>query len=368
MLPVTLWAAGWDTDYKQIEKSIRQVQFPDKTFSILKYGASEKATAAKNQKAINAAIAACSKAGGGKVVVPAGTYNTGALRLKSHVNLVVEKGATLLFAFDRDLYPTVLTRWEGIDVYNYSPCIYAYGETDVAITGEGTIDGQHVFDPLGEENMRGPHTIILADCRNVRMEGFSVRRAANYAFLCYALDSAAFKGLHIAEGWDGIHIRGGRNVEISDCRLETGDDAIAGGYWENMLIRDCDINSSCNGVRMIMPSDGLEIKDCRFHGPGVYPHRTSGIDKRKNMLFAISLEPGGWGAAPGDLKRVYLHDLEMDCLSAPVSISIRKECHAHDLKLENICATRMLGTMSPTVCWNDTGFDSITIREVSISR
>ena len=141
LFPLSLMAQGWSTDYAKIEKSIRQVTFPDKRFDITKYGASTKATPAKNQAAINKAINACSKAGGGKVVVPAGIFNTGAIRLKSHVNLVVEEGATLLFAFDTDLYPTVLTRWEGIDVYNYSPCIYAYGETDVAITGEGTIDG-----------------------------------------------------------------------------------------------------------------------------------------------------------------------------------------------------------------------------------
>lgn len=351
-------------------------------YTITKFGAKGDGTT-DCTAAINRTIEKCSKKGGGTVIVPAGTFLTGTVYMKSGVELRLEKGAVILGAAEPEHYASLktekdLSRYDSGQGTANANCstderwtkalILGVGLQDIAITGEGTIDGQHVFDPLGEENMRGPHTIILADCRNVRMEGFSVRRAANYAFLCYALDSAAFKGLHIAEGWDGIHIRGGRNVEISDCRLETGDDAIAGGYWENMLIRDCDINSSCNGVRMIMPSDGLEIRNCRFHGPGVYPHRTSGIDKRKNMLFAISLEPGGWGAAPGDLKRVYLHDLEMDCLSAPVSISIRKECHAHDLKLENICATRMLGTMSPTVCWNDTGIDSITIREVSISR
>lgn len=351
-------------------------------YTITKFGAKGDGTT-DCTAAINRTIEKCSKKGGGTVIVPAGTFLTGTVYMKSGVELRLENGAVILGAAEPEHYASLktekdLSRYDSGQGTANANCstderwtkalILGVGLQDIAITGEGTIDGQHVFDPLGEENMRGPHTIILADCRNVRMEGFSVRRAANYAFLCYALDSAAFKGLHIAEGWDGIHIRGGRNVEISDCRLETGDDAIAGGYWENMLIRDCDINSSCNGVRMIMPSDGLEIKDCRFHGPGVYPHRTSGIDKRKNMLFAISLEPGGWGAAPGDLKRVYLHDLEMDRLSAPVSISIRKECHAHDLKLENIRATRMLGTMSPTVCWNDTGFDSITIREVSISR
>ena len=71
LFPLSLMAQGWSTDYAKIEKSIRQVTFPDKRFDITKYGASTKATPAKNQAAINKAINACSKAGGGKVVLAA---------------------------------------------------------------------------------------------------------------------------------------------------------------------------------------------------------------------------------------------------------------------------------------------------------
>ena len=70
-----------------------------------------------------------------------------------------------------------------------------------------------------------------------------------------------FHDLEFNEGWDGIHIRGGKNITIRNCRFFTGDDAIAGGYWENMVISDCHINSSCNGVRMIMPATGLTISN-----------------------------------------------------------------------------------------------------------
>ena len=135
-------AQEWnDNEYKQIENSVVQPKFAERNFVITKYGASVKASADVNQKAINKAIAICSMAGGGKVIIPEGTWNTGAITLKSHVNLVVEKGATLLFAFDTKLYPIVKTRWEGLDCMNYQPCIYAYQATDIAITGEGTIDG-----------------------------------------------------------------------------------------------------------------------------------------------------------------------------------------------------------------------------------
>jgi polygalacturonase len=90
LFPLTMMASVWETTYKQIEQSIREPQFADRSFPITKYGASLKVNdAAKNQKAINKAIEACSKAGGGKVIVPAGTWNTGGIVLKSHVNLVL---------------------------------------------------------------------------------------------------------------------------------------------------------------------------------------------------------------------------------------------------------------------------------------
>ena len=140
-VPKLSFADVWTTQYKDIEKQIVAPTFPEQNFLITKYGAKLNNSAAKNQKAINKAIATCSKKGGGKVIVPAGEWNTGAITLLSNVNLVLEEGAVLKFAFERDLYPNVLTRWEGLDCWNYQPCIYAYDQKNVAITGTGTIDG-----------------------------------------------------------------------------------------------------------------------------------------------------------------------------------------------------------------------------------
>ena len=134
-------AKGWnEQEYKQIEQSIRMPQFADKVYDITKYGAKSDNTAAKNQKAIQKAIDKCSKKGGGKVVVPAGQkFLTAAIQLKSGVNLVIEEGAVLEFAFEPELYPIVPTRWEGLDCWNLSPLIYAYQAKDIAITGKGTM-------------------------------------------------------------------------------------------------------------------------------------------------------------------------------------------------------------------------------------
>src|SRR5262249_7512657 len=92
--------------------------------------------------AIEKAIEAMSRAGGGRVVIPAGDYVTGPIRLRSHIDLHLERGATLRFTQDVSRYPLVLTRWEGVELKNYSPLIYAFEAEDVAVTGEGTLDGQ----------------------------------------------------------------------------------------------------------------------------------------------------------------------------------------------------------------------------------
>lgn len=94
--------------------------------------------------AVAAAIDRCNREGGGRVVIPAGRwFAKGPVVLKSHVNLHLEAGAELLFSSDEsDYLPAVPTRWEGTEVYNYSPLIYAWQATNIAVTGKGTLNGQ----------------------------------------------------------------------------------------------------------------------------------------------------------------------------------------------------------------------------------
>ena len=143
LIPAICQAIEWDDKkYQEIEKSIQKPQINGKEYVITKFGAKPNALAAENQKAIQKAIDKCSKNNGGKVIVPANmTFKTGAIHLKSHVNLEIQEGAVLKFVFQPELYPIVETSWEGLDCYNLSPCIYAFQQTDIAITGKGTIDG-----------------------------------------------------------------------------------------------------------------------------------------------------------------------------------------------------------------------------------
>jgi polygalacturonase len=126
----------------RIVASVRRPRFPRRVFPVTRFGAAGDGTT-KNTSAFRAAIAAAHRAGGGQVLVPGGTFLTGAIHLLSNVDLHLEKGATIAFSQDpADYLPVVFTRWQGIELMNYSPFIYSYGQRNIAVTGEGTLDGQ----------------------------------------------------------------------------------------------------------------------------------------------------------------------------------------------------------------------------------
>src|SRR5215208_4340850 len=136
----TAGAAGWDM-VPGILARIRPPTFPNRDFDITRYGAVGDGTTDCTD-AFRQAIAACAAAGGGRVVVPAGRFLTGPIHLESNVNLHVARGATLAFTRETKAYlPAVFTRFEGTELLNYSPLIYAFEKENVAVTGEGTLDG-----------------------------------------------------------------------------------------------------------------------------------------------------------------------------------------------------------------------------------
>ena len=305
LIPSVAQAKAWDEEeYKRIEQSIKAPSFPQKDFLITKYGAKTTNTAAKNQKAINKAIAACSKKGGGRVIVPAGTFLTGAITMLSHVNLVVEKDAVLKFAFEPDLYPIVPTRWEGIDCHNLSPCIYAYKQTDIAVTGEGTIDGSGANDTWwpwnghprfgfkeGMISQRGgsrarllkyaedgvpmdqriftkedglrPQLTNFYLCENILMENLTLLNSPFWVIHPLLSKNITVRGMKIINdgpNGDGCDPESCDGVLIENCYFNTGDDCIAiksgrnndGRLWdkpsENIIIRNCEMKNGHGGV------------------------------------------------------------------------------------------------------------------------
>ena len=307
LLPACAWAAGWnENEYKQIEQSIQTPQIAERQFLITSFGAKTSATAAQNQKAINRVISLVSKKGGGKVIVPKGTWNTGAIELKSHVNLVLEEGATLHFAFEPALYPLVRTAWEGLACWNYSPCIYAYKATDIAITGKGTIDGGGNNDtwwqwngntyfgykpgvtkesqkagsraklqkqaedgvPFDERkygmgNGLRPQLVNLVRCDRILIKDVKMVNSPFWVMHPLLSKNITVDGVYVwneGPNGDGCDPEACENVLIQNCIFHTGDDCIAiksgrnndGRVWNqpsrNIIIRGCKMEDGHGGV------------------------------------------------------------------------------------------------------------------------
>lgn len=307
LLPACAFAAGWDdNEYKRIEQSIQLPKIAERQFLITSFGAKTTATAAQNQKAINKVISLVSKKGGGKVIIPKGTWNTGAIELKSHVNLVLEEGATLHFAFEPKLYPLVRTSWEGLACWNYSPCIYAYKAIDIAITGKGTIDGGGNNDTFWQWNgsprfgfkegvtkesqklgsrskllkmaedgvpfderkfgmgygLR-PQLVNMVHCERILIKDVKMINSPFWVIHPLLSKNITVDGVYVwneGPNGDGCDPEACENVLIQNCVFHTGDDCIAiksgrnndGRLWnqpsKNIIIRNCKMEDGHGGV------------------------------------------------------------------------------------------------------------------------
>ena len=334
LIPAWTNAAGWDeAEYKRIEQSIQLPDLPQtaKVYDISKYGAKLSNPAAQNQKAINKLIALVSKKGGGCVVIPKGTWKTGAIEMKSRVKLEVQKDATLQFVFDTKLYPLVRTSWEGLACWNYSPCIYAYKATDIAITGEGTIDGggnMETWWPMcGHKSFNykegitkeaqclgsrakllkqaedgvdfdqrkfglgqglRPQLINFVRSERILIQGVKLLNSPFWVIHPLLCKNITVKGVTIwneGPNGDGCDPEACENVLIEDCIFHTGDDCIAiksgrnndGRLWNqpsrNIIIRNCEMQDGHGGVVIGSEISGgcenVYAENCRMDSPNL---------------------------------------------------------------------------------------------------
>ncbi|MBN2475756.1 MAG: right-handed parallel beta-helix repeat-containing protein [Pirellulales bacterium] len=343
---------------------------PQRTFDVRAHGARGDGQTL-DTAAIQQAIVACGEAGGGRVLLPAGEYLSGTLRLQSGVELHLAEGARLVGTTELDAYggfeteegtpPLPQSRW-------HRGLIVGEHLHDIAFTGAGVIDGNKVFDPRGEEKMRGPHTILLGHCRGVSLRDLTLRDSANYAFFFLHSQEVRVENATFEGGWDGVHFRGSpdawnRDVRITDCRFFTGDDSIAGHYLEDAAVENCTINSSCNGVRLIGPARRLSFSRCEFYGPGKFEHRTGG---RTNMLAALCLQPSAWDKQPGPLEDVRASDLTMRNVSCAFHVVTRPGNTARRLTFERVRATGVYRAAASVESWGEPTFDDVVFREVEL--
>ncbi|WP_051190509.1 glycoside hydrolase family 28 protein [Kaistella palustris] len=292
-----------------LERSIKEPVFKDKTYNILDYGAVADGKTAATES-IRKAIEECTNNGGGKVLVPAGKFLTGPIHLENNVNLHISEGAELLFSTNpSDFYPLVHTSFEGLELMNYSPLIYANNKKNIAVTGKGTLNGQagndnwwpwkgktsegitygyKVGDPsqldknnlpalmemaennvpvaeriFGNGHYLRPNFIEPFECENVLIKDVQIINAPFWILHPYKSKNVIVDGVNIKSHGpnnDGCDPEYSQNVLIKNTTFNTGDDCIAikagrdaegrriGIMTENVIVRDCKMIDGHGGV------------------------------------------------------------------------------------------------------------------------
>ena len=352
-------AAVWD-EVPRILARIKPPKFPSREFDIIRYGANGDHQA-DNTEAFRDAIAACFKAGGGRVVIPRGEFITGAIELKSNVNLYVSEGATLRFTRDLSKYPLVFTRWEGTECMNYSPFIYAFEQENLAISGKGTIDGnadhehwwnwrstrapgsgndqpsdreklvematkgippkQRVFGP---GHYLRPQFIQPYRSNNILIEGVHLVNSPMWQVTPCLCTNVTVRDLNInASGpnTDGCDPESCSDVLIENCFFNTGDDCIA-------------IKSGRNddGRRVNVPSQNIVIQSCHMkngHGGVTIGSEISGgvhnVYARNchmdSPILYMALRIKNNAARGGLIEKIFMRDVTVGQVAqAPIGI------------------------------------------------
>jgi polygalacturonase len=309
-------ARGWNL-VPQILKRIVPPKFPDRNFLITDYGAVAGGKALCTEAFVKA-IDACSKAGGGHVVVPEGVFLTGAIHLKSNIDLHISEGAVVKFSTNpNDYLPLVHARWQGITLMNYSPLIYAYGQENVALTGRGLLDGQAdsqhwwpwkklsnkpISWPLlekyndekaplndrvfGPGHYLRPTFVEFYRCRNVLIKDVHLENSPFWFLHPVLCTNVTIDGVETnASGpnTDGCDPESCTDVLVQHCVFNTGDDCIAIKSGRNndgrrvnvpakdMIIRDCTMRNGHGGVSIGSEITGgaedIFIENCNMSSP-----------------------------------------------------------------------------------------------------
>lgn len=318
-------AAGYFFDFYQNKKlasavgfSVQrpQIKIPSRVCDIEKYGALGDGQT-KNTEFIARAIEDCAGKGGGRVMVPEGRWLTGKIHLKSNIELHLDEGAEIVFSADPDDYlPAVFTRFEGMELYNYSPLIYARDAENVAITGKGKLNGQgekwagwndRQFEaverlyvmaensvPVQErifgtkEDALRPSFIQFINSKNIKIEGVSILDGPMWTVHLVYSENILIDKIKIntfSHNTDGIVVDSSRNIRIENSEFQTGDDAISiksgldregmriNKSSENIIVRNCLVKKGHSGLAIGSEMSG-GIKNIL-----VYDYKIENVDR-----------------------------------------------------------------------------------------
>lgn len=394
---------GWDA-VPSILARIKPPKFPAHDFKITDYGAVQERD---STEAIRKAIEACHKGGGGRVVVPAGIFLTGAIHLLSNVNLFLSDGATLKFSTDPSKYlPIVYTRWEGTELMNYSPLIYAFEQENIAVTGNGTLDGSasdanwwawarrksdtpapaavdvrrlremgNSTTPVKERifgvgHFLRPSFIEPYRSKNILIEGVRIINSPFWEIHPTLSTNITVRGVQInshGPNNDGCDPESSRDVLIEDCVFDTGDDCIAIKSGrdddgrrvhvasENLIIRNCTMKDGHGGVVIGSEISGdcrnVFVENCKMDSPN--------LDRA--LRFKSNALRGGV------IENVFMRNVEIGRVAeAVLTIDFLYDTGAkgpYKPVLRNVMLDHVTSTASPRVMWV-MGFPGAIIEDV----
>ena len=267
------------------------------TYRVTDYGVQVNTTVLQTMQ-IQAVLDMCRK-DGGTVIFPRGAYYVSSLWMWSNTTLYLEAGAEIfgstecedyeVFAIPEDVEMRsdmeLITEYYGQPWETYRRAmISSYGQKNIAIIGEfgAALDGQNCYDPDGEEGYRGPHIVFFSCCENVELSGYTARHSGNFLHEVNNCRNLHMHNVTCLGGSDGIHLHCTEHAVIEDCFFKTGDDCIAGININDLQVRRCVLNTSCNGFRI--GGVGIYVRDCYVFGPGYYPHRKTVVKGKFDEL------------------------------------------------------------------------------------
>ena len=331
-------------------------------FDVRKFGAKGDGTK-KNTEAIQKAIDACSKAGGGRVVLMDGVYLTGPIQLKDGVNLYIDGTARLLASPDIEDYP----EWpdpkhiisENLARGNRNACVIFADEAErIAITGRGVIDGNGTYhiEKLEKPTNAGgweykriypneeslPRVVFFAGCKDVLLEDVTMtNQPSGWSYWIHDCDRVTIRGLQILADLkypnnDGIHLNCSRDVTVSDCHIECGDDAIVlransrslheNKPMERCTITNCVLRTHACGVRLGWTNDGV-IRHCALSNLV--------ITESKNGIGIHLPNPYNkdWGREYTLIEDILFSNIMMDGIYGyPIAVNIREKAMFEGLR------------------------------------
>jgi polygalacturonase len=397
----------WDAAAR-IRARIKLPQIPGRDFVITDFGAVGDGQA-DCSAAIADAIANASAAGGGRVIIPQGVFRTGPVHLQSHINLHLEKDATLTFIPEPGRYlPEVFTRWEGLEFMGLSPLVYAFGKTDIAITGEGTLDGgadethwwpwANKTDPdapftqsrarnrlmadaeagvppeqrhYAEDAYLRPPFVQLYRCQNILIEGVTITRSPFWLINPVLSNSVTVRGVtcnSFGPNNDGCDPESCKDVLIENCIFDTGDDCIAiksgrnadgrrvGVASENIIVANCKMKAGHGGVVMGSELSGgiknVFVENCRMSSPDL----ERGIRIKTNAMRGGGVENlNVRGLEVGTVQDLFVINFFYEEGENGPFIPVVRDINIHDVHCEN--AQRVMDMR---------GFKHALIRDVNL--